>query len=602
MVIARRVLSLFFCFVVATVAAILASDVFFADGAQWTDHVRIGLLGLSTAWIAWGASLAFNGLSVPPLAAPTRRTVAPPPPSASVAVLMPVYNEDPSKTFSHVAAMAQGLIEAGAGDRFHFAILSDSTRDEVAQSEEFWFARLRQDLGGRIPLFYRRREQNTGKKAGNIADFIKRSGARYEYMIILDADSLVEPHTMFEMVRRMEDDPKLGLLQTLPKVVRARSLFGRAVQFSASYYSPFFAQGLARLQGREGPFWGHNAIVRTRAFAQSCGLPELPGKPPLGGHVLSHDYVEAALLARAGWTVRVDADLEGSYEEGPENVVDYAKRDRRWCQGNLQHALIMPAKGIKGWNRFTFAQGIMAYVASPVWALFIIASIVAPAAVGAHDYFPNPGFQPVFPRVEQAQALTLLTGVVGLLVGPKLLIVVRGAVSGENRPFGGTLRAAAGMVIEVLISSALAPIMLLYQTRSILEVMLGADSGWPAANRQADAVDLGESWAASWWICAIGLITLGAAYELAPEYFAWILLIAAPQILAPLLIAGTSLPTDGTLFSRVGLLGTPSERHPSPVMDRQQAILRAWRTEPWALDAGEDASAMLAASALPGRR
>src|SRR5690606_20064735 len=216
------------------------------------------------------------------------------------------------------------------------------------------------------------------------------------------------------------------------------------------------------------------------------------GKPPLGGHILSHDFVEAALLARNGWKVRVHPDLEGSYEEGPENVIDYAKRDRRWCQGNLQHARVLPAAGLKRWSRFVFVQGIMAYLASPIWALFIAASIIAPAVVGTHEYFPVPGFQPVFPRVEHAQALTLLTGVVGLLVGPKLLIVLRGAISGGNRPFGGSLRAAGGMVIELLVSSLLAPIMLLYQTRAVLEVLSGADSGWPAANRQAHAVDLGE--------------------------------------------------------------------------------------------------------------
>src|SRR5690606_25094182 len=172
----------------------------------------------------------------------------------------------------------------------------------------------------------RRREQNVGKKAGNIADFIRTSGARYEFLVILDADSLMAGQTILTMTLRMKAAPRLGLLQTLPRIIAARSWFGRAVQFAASYYSPAFARGVAGTQGREGPFWGHNAAVRTRAFAESCGLPALSGKPPFGGHILSHDYVEAALLARAGWIVRLDPDLEGSFEEGPENIVDYAKR------------------------------------------------------------------------------------------------------------------------------------------------------------------------------------------------------------------------------------------------------------------------------------
>lgn len=582
MVLVRRLVSLAFCVAVAAVASTLAGDVFFADGAQWPDYARIALVALSSAWLAWGASLALNGLTVSPPR--ERRTGDVLPPSATVAVLVPVYNEDPAKTFSHVAAMAHGLAEAGAGETFQFAVLSDTSNEQIAQSEEFWFARLRHELADRFAMFYRRRADNAGRKAGNIADFIRTSGARYDYLIVLDADSLLEPQTMFDMVRRMEADPDLGLLQTLPRIVRARSLFGRAIQFSASFYAPFFARGLATLQGGEGPFWGHNAIVRTRAFAQSCALPALPGKPPLGGHILSHDFVEAALLARNGWKVRVDPDLEGSYEEGPDNIVDYAKRDRRWCQGNLQHSRVLPAAGLKPWSRFAFVQGIMAYAASPVWALFIAASIIAPTIAGPHEYFPVPGFQPVFPRAEQIQALTLLTGVVGLLVGPKLLIVLRGALSGENRPFGGSLRAATGMVIELIVSSLLAPVMLVYQTRAVLEVLAGADGGWPAADRQARAVSLGRAWAASWWICATGLITLGAAIELAPNYFQWILLIAVPQIVASLLIAGTSSTVAGDLVAAFGLLATPQERQPTPVLARQEAVLAAWRTEPWPPD------------------
>src|SRR5690606_2486316 len=230
--------------------------------------------------------------------------------TATTAVLVPVYNEDPAKSFSHVAAMAASLAGTSAGGRFDFVILSDTNNPLIAAKEAFWLARMRDEVGDSCRIFYRRRQSNPGKKAGNIADFIKTSGALYDYLIILDADSLMEGATMVEMVRRMEAEPELGLLQTLPKVVRARSFFGRAIQFSASYYSPIYAQGVAVLQGREGPFWGHNAITRTRAFASSCGLPTLPGKPPFGGHILSHDFVEAALLARNGWRVRIDPDLK----------------------------------------------------------------------------------------------------------------------------------------------------------------------------------------------------------------------------------------------------------------------------------------------------
>src|SRR5690606_33778824 len=407
-------------------------------------------------------------------------------------------------------------------------------------------------------------------------DFIKTSGALYDYLIILDADSLMEGATMVEMVRRMEAEPELGLLQTLPKVVRARSFFGRAIQFSASYYSPIYAQGVAVLQGREGPFWGHNAITRTRAFALSCGLPTLPGKPPFGGHILSHDFVEAALLARNGWRVRIDPDLKGSFEEGPDNVVDYAKRDRRWCQGNLQHGRILTAPGLKGWNRFTFLQGIMAYVAAPRWALFLAASIAAPAMKVIPAYFPVPGL-PVFPRVEQANALALLTGVVGLLIGPKLLILLDGTLTGRNRRFGGTIRCFVSAVTEIACTSLLAPIMMLFQTRAVLEVLAGLDSGWPAANREAGRVGLAEAWAASWWIVVIGLVTVGAAYRLAPDFLPWVMLVAAPQVFAPLVISVTSQASN--ILRRAGLFLSAEEFAPAPVMRLQQSILARWRAE-----------------------
>jgi len=575
MVTMRRAASIFFALAMALTASYLAIGYFNTDGLQWLDLVRVVLLALSTAWLAWGAVLALNGLfslrrgRVPRMRGPI---------TVKTAVVVPVYNEDPVKSFSHVAAMVRSIGRTSFASQFDFAIVSDTTDPRIAAKEEFWFVRLKEEVGHICSIYYRRRPSNPGKKAGNIADFIKTSGALYDHLIILDADSLMEGSTMVEMVRRMEADPQLGLLQTLPKVVRARSFFGRAIQFSASYYSPIYAQGVALLQGTEGPFWGHNAITRTRAFAQSCGLPQLPGKPPFGGHILSHDYVEAALLARNGWKVRIDPDLRGSFEEGPDNVVDYAKRDRRWCQGNLQHGRIVSAPGLKGWSRFVFIQGIMAYVAAPLWALFLAASIAAPAMMVVPDYFPVPGL-PVFPKVETANALALLTGVVGLLLGPKLLILVDGMITGRNRRFGGSFRAFVSVLIEIVCTSILAPIMMLFQTRAVIEILAGADGGWPAANREAGRVSLGEAWAASWWIVVVGLITIGAAYRLAPEYLLFVLLVAGPQVAAPLVISGTSYVSSALGRSALGLFATPEEMAPTPVMREQQNVLARWRAE-----------------------
>lgn len=541
-----------------------------ADGLDTVDVLRSGLILMSTFWLAWGAAQGLLGLTTRPVLRPTSGAQI----KGRTVVLVPVYNEDPVTTFARIAAMDASIRAEDTGAVFDFAILSDTTNDAIAARERLWFLRLLTETQGEGRIFYRRRDRNTGRKAGNIEDFIQQSGGAYDYAMILDADSLMEGSTIAEMVRRMEADPDLGLLQSLPRVVGARSRFGRTMQFSASFYSPIFARGLAMMQGRTGPFWGHNAVVRVRAFAASCGLPELAGQPPFGGHILSHDYVEAALLARAGWTVRLDDDLDGSFEEGPENIVDHAKRDRRWCQGNLQHARLVGAPGLKGWSRWVFVQGILAYIAPLFWLAFILASIAAQFFDAPPDYFPEANWPfPVFPADETAKAIGLAVGIFGLLLLPKLLIAMDAAASGRARGFGGGLRALASTLLELLLSSVMAPIFLMYQTRSVFQVLTGRDGGWPANNRGDGRMTLAEAWAASRWITGIGLIGLTAIYVLAPGLVLWLLPVSLPMILAPFVISWFSQD------SRSGLMAVPSEINPAPVLRHHTEILRAWLGE-----------------------
>lgn len=541
-----------------------------SDGFDSFDVLRALLIFASTFWLAWGAFTALMGLTT----RPPRPAAATGPLRAMTAVLVPVYNEDPVATFARIAAMDASLRATGQGDRFHFAILSDTRNDEVAARERIWFLRLLADTHGEGRIFYRRRTSNKGRKAGNIEDFIKRAGAAYTYAIILDADSLMEGETMVEMVRRMEAAPDLGLLQTLPTVIRAKSRFGRIMQFSAAFYSPVFARGLAMMQGRTGPFWGHNAIVRVHAFAESCGLPELSGKPPFGGHILSHDYVEAALLARAGWTVRVDDDLSGSYEEAPENIIDHAKRDRRWCQGNLQHSRLIFAPGLKPWSRFVFLQGILAYIAPGFWLAFLAASIAAPIFAPPINYFPIEYWPfPVLPVSQVSKALGLAIGIGGLLFLPKLLILLDATLRRRARAFGGGLRALQSTLAELLFSSLTAPIFLMYQTRSVLQVLRGADGGWPAQTRGDGTLSFRDAWAASHWIVTTGGIVLVMAQWLSPQLVLWLLPVALPMVLAPAIIAWSSRPSRTRLFT----IGT--ERAPAPVMDLHYAVLSRWEAE-----------------------
>ena len=539
-----------------------------ADGLDAVDVLRAVLILISTLWLAWGAVQALIGLTSrahPPAydpAAPiTGRTV----------IITPVYNEDPLATFSRVAAMDASIKETGDPADVAFAILSDTRNETIARRELVLFKHLVTDCDGLGRFFYRRREQNTGKKAGNIEDFIKRSGGAFDYAVILDADSLMEGETILQMIRRMEAEPRLGLLQTLPKVIRARSRFGRAMQFSASFFSPVFARGLAMMQGRTGPFWGHNAIIRVRAFAESCGLPPLKGKPPFGGHVMSHDYVEAAMLAKHGWIVRLDDDLEGSFEEGPENLVDHAKRDRRWCQGNLQHSRIIGAPGLKGWSRFVFAQGIMAYISPLFWLGFMLASIAAPLIAPPPDYFPEPNWPfPYFPPSEASKAIGLFIGIFVLLLLPKILIAFQAGLNGRAHGFGGFGVAFVSTLFELVLSSLTAPIFLMYATRSVMQVLMGRDGGWPTNNRGDGTLGWGDAFAASWWIVTIGALGIVATFFFAPDLLLWLLPVGVPMVIAPALLRWTSLPSRGAV------MGVPTEYAPAAVMQLHDRIFETW--------------------------
>jgi len=569
----RRLSAVIFSLIVSVAATSLFVRYANTDGMSAVDYFRCVLIAVTTAWLAWGAALSLLGLFYIP--EPIARLPEGQAVKGRTAILVPVYNEDPMATFSRVAAMDEGLTALGVEQQFDFAVLSDTTSQAIAEEEALWWAKLVADREAEGRIFYRRRTINTGKKAGNVEDFIRRSGAAYEYALILDADSLMDARTILEMTRRMEADPELGLLQTLPTIIHASSFFGRAMQFSATFFSPVFARGVAMLQGREGPFWGHNALFRMHAFAESCGLPVLSGKPPFGGHVLSHDYVEAALLARNGWKVRLDPDLVGSYEEGPQNLLEHAKRDRRWCQGNLQHSKLLFAPNLHLWSRFIFAQGIMAYVASPVWLMFLVTSIAAPFFAPRPDYFPEPHFPfPIFPADETMMAVFLATGIWCLLVLPKLVIVVRGLITGENAGFGGTVHALLSTLVEVLFSSLVAPLMLWFQSRAVLQVLFGADGGWSAANRGGGVMSLSDAWRASRLMVLSGLVIMGVTVTIAQNIIFWLLPIAGPMIIAPVLIWATSLNAEHSIWPFV--FQTYSETAPADVMVVRERILAEW--------------------------
>jgi membrane glycosyltransferase len=499
-------------------------------------------------------------------------------PKGRTAILMPVYQEDPPSTFARVAAMSARLTALDAHEAFDLFILSDSQSLEAATRETLWFETLLADCAAREQIFYRRRPNNVGRKAGNVQDFITHSGAAYDYALVLDADSLMEADAILEMVARMDATPDLGLLQTLPAIVHARSIFGRALQFSADLYTPVYARGIALLQGREGPYWGHNAIFRVTAFAASCGLPELSGKPPFGGHVLSHDYVEAALLARAGYEVRLDTAIAGSYEEGPDNIVDFAKRDQRWCQGNLQHSRVLLAPALRPWNRITLLQGIFNYLMPPVWLVLLIVSIAAADmarvsfVVGPGIFWPQIEFETVRNSGPDWAGWLLIGVVAGILILPKLLIALSAILTGRAGGPWRSLILLLSVVAEIVLSTITAPIVLMFQVRAVLRVLLGTDGGWPASNRADGTLSVARATQSSWWISCSGGTGLAVVTMAAPGFAVWSLPVALPMIVAPLIIAATS--HAWAPLSKLWRI--PAEVEPSPALREWQQIHDRW--------------------------
>ena len=349
---------------------------------------------------------------------------------------MPIYNEAPSRVFGAMQAIFEDVERTGQAHAFDFFFVSDTTDANVWIAEERAFLAMR----ARLPqarLYYRRRRKNWSRKAGNIADFVTHWGGHYPHMVVLDADSLMTGEAIVGLAAAMEADPDAGIIQSLPLIVNRNTMFARLQQFAARITGPVIAAGLSAWMGHEGNYWGHNAIIRTRAFADHCGLPDLPGRPPFGGHILSHDFVEAGLMLRAGYTVYMLPNLGGSYEESPPSLIDLAARDRRWCQGNLQHARIIGARGFRLATRQHLANGIMGYLASPLWMAQLLVGIVL--VLQSHyirpEYFTKEfSLFPAWPRFDYERALQLFEVTIGVLLAPKFLGLADCAHRAEDAP------------------------------------------------------------------------------------------------------------------------------------------------------------------------
>ncbi len=566
----RRTLFFGLTFLTAGCASALLLDVLQANGLSGTELLGLVLFFALFAWIAsafWTAIAGFAiqlagrdpaGIQLGEVAGRTLRT--------RTAIAMPVYNEDPRRVAAGLEAIWCSLAREPERGAFDLFILSDTRDPGIAAEEEAMWQRFvaRHQAAGRV--FYRRRRDRSDHKAGNIADFVRRWGAQYEYMVVLDADSIMTGSALVTLARVMDAHPEIGILQSLPLPVGRETLFGRLIQFGARLQGPMLARGLAFWQLGESNYWGHNAILRLQPFARHCTLPHLSGSPPLGGEILSHDFVEAAFMRRAGYEVRQLPELIGSWEEMPANLIDYAARDRRWTQGNLQHARVLGFPGLHPLSRVHFLTGIVSYVSSPMWlALLLVSSLVsAIETTRKPQYFlPGPHTLPQWPQIRAGETAVLFALTLAVLLLPKILAAILTLRDSQlRRQFGGAARLCVSLIVEQFFSVLLAPSMMLFHSTFVAQTLLGKAVSWNAQDRSERGVTLREAFRREKWHLALGLAWGAIMLRVAPRFFWWLTPVLIGLICGVGLTAWTSRTSAGRIARGWGLLLTPEETTP----------------------------------------
>lgn len=507
-------------------------------GPAWIGWVVAILFVPTFAWVAFAAGSALAGLAAPRRDPVTRRAITEGfggTDFGPTALLVPIYFEDAEAVAGRIERIAQSLAGRGAASSFEVFVLSDTTDAAIAAAEGATMAALGHRLSGILPVHYRRRLDNTGRKAGNIADFVRLWGGRYDTFLVLDADSVMTGATLGCLRARMAAEPDLGLLQTVPRVIGGNTAYAWTQRFASSLYGPVFARGVAAWSGSAGNYWGHNAMIRTRAFAASCGLPRLAGGPPFGGDILSHDFVEAALMRRAGWRVVVDPEIGGSFEEGPETILAAVIRDRRWAEGNLQHLGVIAARGLHPVSRVHLGLGIGAYTVPPLWvgALVIGVALTFVTSRVPPDYFHGPHqLAPDWPVYDSAGLVRLFTITFALLFLPKLIAVVRGlAVPSVRRAHGGPWRLLGGVGAEIVLAALMAPIVIIFHTINLVSIIAGRSVEW-RTRRGERAEDSIAGLRPYLWPTFCGTLLTGAALAISPGLALWLAPFSAGLILA----------------------------------------------------------------------
>jgi len=568
---ARRRLTLLALMIAQTIGATWAmSTVLPYHGADWLEAIIIVLFAVLFCWVSAGFWTAITGFLL--LAFHGDRFVisrrASPdaviPDDARTAIVMPICNEDVQRVFAGLRATYESLQRTGHLEHFDFFVLSDSGDPDIRTAEADAWLHICRALDGFGRIYYRWRRHRVKRKSGNIDDFCRRWGGKYRYMIVLDADSVMSGDCLTRLVQLMEGAPSAGIIQTAPRAAGRDTLYARIQQFATRVYGPLFTAGLHYWQLGESHYWGHNAIIRLDPFIKHCALAPIPGKGSLSGEIMSHDFVEAALMRRAGWAVWIAYDLDGSYEEMPPNLLDELGRDRRWCHGNLMNFRLFGAPGFHRVHRAVFITGVMAYLSAPLWFLFLLLStaLLAKHTLIAPEYFTQPHqIFPIWPEWHPEKAAALFSATATVLFLPKILSVLVLWAQGPKR-FGGAIHLALSMAIEAAFSVLAAPVRMLFHTRFVTAAFLGWKVHWKSPPREDAQTHWGDAVRRHGLHTVIGLVWAAIVYWLNPSFLWWLSPVVGALIVSIPLSVLSSRVSLGRRMRRLRLFMIPEEVRP----------------------------------------
>jgi membrane glycosyltransferase len=498
------------------------------------------------------------------------RAIPPSAITASTAILMCVRNEPPERTIRNLGAMMADIEAAGCADRFHVYVLSDTSEPEIAAAEAAAFGEMARHWAGRLPLTYRRRDANTGYKAGNIRDFLERWGDDHDLMVTLDADSYMTASAILRLVGIVQANPTLGILQGLVVGLPSTSAFARIFQFGMRLGMRSWTIGSAWWQADCGPYWGHNAVIRIAPFKQHCALPVLPGKGILRGHVLSHDQIEAALMRRAGYDVRVLPEEDLGWEENPPTLIEFIRRDQRWCQGTLQYVFFIGRPGLRITSRFQLLFAMLMFTGSPAWIGLLLLSTAALAAAPSAAAVIDPDY-----------GSALLAVILLMWFSAKVATIVDVlATPRRRRLFGGTVRFLASVAVETAFFLLLSPIMWVGHTLLLAGMPFGRAIGWIGQVRDDHSIAWSTAMRQLWPQTLLGAACLAVLGVTQPSAVSYVfVLLAGGLVLSVPICVVTARPSVGLALARLGIGRLPEETSPPPALTHLQLpALQVFRT------------------------